>query len=568
MRRNDGEMEALNADAVARLLEEIGQRMELGGESPFKVRAYYAAAENLRALDRPLAEIVSKGGLRDIPGIGEAIAEKVIKLHKTGTHPTLDHLREQFPAGVLQLLEIPGLGPKKVLTLYTELRIASVDELEVACQEDKLSAVKGIGPSLQAKLIKAIEFRRKGQGKMLLDAAEIRMREAMETIRAECKDLSSFSVAGGLRRGCEIVDSIAVVAVGRNAGDKEEVRTVAGVPVIVTTSDRYGLTLVEQTGSVGHITALRARAEEMKLNWTAQGLMKGKAVLPTCAEADVYEALNLPFVVPELRESGDEISLAARDALPSLVDDGDIQGILHSHTDFSDGAETLEVMAREVQRRGYHYYGVSDHSQTAAYAGGLKEEKVRAQWELAASLNQKLGKENFRIFKGIESDILDEGALDYPDDVLKEFDFIVASVHSRFTLDKEAQTRRIIRAVENPHTTILGHITGRLLLHRTGYEVDVEAILKACAKHGVVVEINANPYRLDLDWRWHRTALDLGVMLSINPDAHSIADLNFTRLGVMQARKGGVGKDKILNCLTQKELSQYFEQRRKRALKS
>lgn len=560
-------MESLSADAVARLLEEIGQRMELGGESPFKVRAYYAAAENLRALEKPLADIVSKGALRDIPGIGEAIAEKVIKLHKTGTHPTLEHLREQIPAGVLQILELPGLGPKKVLTLYNELKIASVDELEAACKEDKLSTVKGIGPSLQAKILKGIEFKRKGQGKMLLDAAEIRMREAMEAIRAQCKDLSSFSVAGGLRRGCEIVDNIAVVAVGATPDGKEEVRTINGVPVIVTSSDRYGLTLVEQTGSVGHITALRARAEEMKLNWTAQGLMKGKAVLPTCAEADVYETLNLPFIAPELRESGDEVALAAREALPKLVDDTDIQGILHSHTDFSDGAESLEAMAREVQRRGYHYYGVSDHSQTAAYAGGLKEEKVRAQWELADALNQKLAQENFRIFKGIESDILDEGALDYPDEVLREFDFIVASVHSRFTLDKEAQTRRIIRAVENPHTTILGHVTGRLLLHRTGYDVDIEAILKACAKHGVVVEINANPYRLDLDWRWHRLALELGVLLSINPDAHSVADLSFTRLGVMQARKGGVGKEKILNCLTMKELAQYFEKRRKRALK-
>jgi len=560
-------MESLSADAVARLLEEIGQRMELGGESPFKVRAYYAAAENLRALEKPLADIVSKGALRDIPGIGEAIAEKVIKLHKTGTHPTLEHLREQIPAGVLQILELPGLGPKKVLTLYNDLKISSIDELEAACNEDKLSAVKGIGPSLQAKILKGIEFKRKGQGKMLLDAAEIRMREAMEAIRSQCKDLSSFSVAGSLRRGCEIVDNISVVAVGVTPDGKEEVRTVNGVPVIVTSSDRYGLTLVEQTGSVGHITALRARAEEMKLNWTAQGLMKGKAVLPTCAEADVYETLNLPFIAPELRESGDEVALAAREALPSLVDDTDIQGILHSHTDFSDGAETLESMAREVQRRGYHYYGVSDHSQTAAYAGGLKEDKVRAQWELADTLNLKLAKENFRIFKGIESDILDEGALDYPDEVLREFDFIVASVHSRFTLDKEAQTRRIIRAVENPHTTILGHVTGRLLLHRTGYDVDVEAILKACAKHGVVVEINANPYRLDLDWRWHHTALDLGVMLSINPDAHSVADLSFTRLGVMQARKGGVGKEKILNCLSLKDLSQYFENRRKRALK-
>jgi DNA polymerase (family 10) len=284
-------------------------------------------------------------------------------------------------------------------------------------------------------------------------------------------------------------------------------------------------------------------------------------VIASGTEKEIYGALGLQFVEPELREGRGEIERAAATALPKLVRGSDLRGVLHCHTDFSDGANSLQEMADATHRRGYSYFGVADHSQSAAYAGGLKLDDIKAQHALIDKLNARHGEE-FRILKGIESDILLDGSLDYPDDVLGRFDFVVASVHSRFRLDRNAQTARIIRAVANPHTTILGHITGRLLLKRPGYEIDIDAVLRACADHGVTVEVNANPHRLDLNWRWHERALELGCMLSINPDAHSIGELDLTRWGVLSARKGGVPRERVLNCIDLARLQRFLDKRR------
>jgi DNA polymerase (family 10) len=280
-------------------------------------------------------------------------------------------------------------------------------------------------------------------------------------------------------------------------------------------------------------------------------------------EADVYAALGVALIPPELREDGEEIALAAEGRLPVLVDLADLRGLVHCHTDFSDGGNTLDEMARATRKRGYRYFGVADHSKSAGYAGGLSVARVEEQHALADALNARM--RGFRIFKGIESDILLDGSLDYPDEVLGTFDFVVASVHSRFRLDPEQQTARIIRAVSNPHTTILGHMTGRMLMRREGYEVDIPAILAACAEHGVAVEINANPHRLDVDWRWHRLALDLGCTMSINPDAHSTAELDLTRYGVLMARKGWVPKDRVLNALDLDAFRAHLDARKRRA---
>jgi DNA polymerase (family 10) len=294
------------------------------------------------------------------------------------------------------------------------------------------------------------------------------------------------------------------------------------------------------------------------------GLHAGEKVIASRTEEDIYRALRLSFIEPELREGRGEIDLARLGKLPKLVTDLDIRGILHAHTNRSDGADTLEVMAEATRVQGFSYFGVADHSQSAHYAGGLSLEEIADQHAEADGLNQRYSN-RFRIFKGIESDILPDGSLDYPDDVLARFDFVVASVHSRFKMDRKEQTERVIAAVANPRTTILGHMTGRQLLRRPGYDVDVERVLAACAKYGVAVEINANPWRLDLDWRWHQRALDLGCMMSINPDAHSTTEIDLTHWGVEMARKGGVSRDRVLNCFDLTKFSAYLTRRRARA---
>ncbi|MBV8117394.1 MAG: DNA polymerase/3'-5' exonuclease PolX, partial [Candidatus Eremiobacteraeota bacterium] len=339
----------------------------------------------------------------------------------------------------------------------------------------------------------------------------------------------------------------------------------ASEELVVHLTDRThaGVTLLLATGSAAHIDGLRALARRKGLTLDAQGLRRGSKVVAAATEEDIYAALGLAPIPPELREGADEIPLALAGKLPALVSDGDICGVLHAHTDRSDGVDTLEEMAAATRRKGYAYFGVADHSKSAHYAGGLSVDEIAAQQTEIDRLNRRY-RGRFRIFKGIESDILPDGSLDYPDDVLATFDFVVASVHSRFKLDRNAQTERIVRAVANPYTTILGHMTGRQLLRRPGYDVDIEKILAACAEHDVAVEINANPWRLDLDWRWHRKALELGCMMSINPDAHSTDEIELTHWGVEMARKGGVAKSRVLNCRSLDKFAAYLEARRRR----
>jgi DNA polymerase (family 10) len=382
-------------------------------------------------------------------------------------------------------------------------------------------------------------------------------------LRQAHPELTRITPAGDFRRGCELVGDFAVVA---QAPALEGGQTVlpGGGTLAVHLSDaaHYGAALLFATGSQAHLEALQSLALQKGLHLDPKGLRRGRKTVAARTEQEIYAALGLPFIPPELREGRDEIDRAIAGRLPRLVEDGDLRGILHAHTDLSDGVDTLEVMAQATRSRGCQYFGVADHSKSAHYAGGLSTDEISAQHRAIDTLNKRFGK-GFRIFKGIESDILSDGSLDYPDAVLDRFDFVVASVHSRFKMDREEQTARIIRAVANPYTTILGHMTGRQLLRRPGYEVDVEKILAACAEHGVAVEINANPWRLDLDWRWHQRALDLGCMMSINPDAHSTRELDLTHWGVEMARKGGVPADRVLNCLTLQEITRRFSRRRR-----
>ena len=553
-------MEQRDASAVAKLLVEYGQRMALRGGNPYRARAYHRAAENLMALTVPLNDVIAQGRLREIPGVGAAIADIIAKMHQTGTHPALETMRGEVPAGVLEMLSIPGLRAEKIAKIHRDLGISTLAELEQAAREDRLKGVKGLGPALQRKILQGLELRRQSHGLRHIHRAHELLARTEANLRRSHPELERITAAGDFRRGCELISDLCLVAQGSS---REQVRLSQDVALHVTDRAHYAVTLLLATGSDQHLQALRTRAADKGLTLDADGVRRGKRILARETEEDVYAGLGLPFIAPELREGSDEIARAAARRLPQLVGDADIRGILHAHTDSSDGIHTLEEMADATRARGYGYFGVADHSQSAGYAGGLKLDQIERQHVLIDRLNARR-RGPFRIFKGIESDILPDGSLDYPEEVLAQFDFIVASVHSRFRLDRKTQTERIVRAVGNPHTTILGHATGRQLLRRPGYDVDLEKVLAACAEHGVAVEVNANPWRLELDWRWHARALDLGCMLSINPDAHSIAELDLTHWGVEMARKGGVSKDRVLNCMTLRDITAFFADRKAR----
>ena len=559
-------MGVLDAPTVAQLLREFAGRASLRGGNPYRAKAYARAADSIGALAVPLDQIIAEDRLTEIPGIGDAIADIVTKLHRTGTHPGLEAMRKEIPAGVLEMLAVPGLRPDKVLKLYKELGIISVAELEQAAREDRLKRVKGLGGALQAKILQNLAILRSGAGRRHMHRAALLLKNAERSLREAHPELKRITFAGDLRRGCELIADISLVAEAP-ALDRGPATLAPGGRLTVHLTDKrhYGITLLLATGSAQHIEELRALAVRKGLTLDGDGMRRGRKLLATESEEDIYAALGLPFIAPELREGRGEIERAIKGKLPSLVTDRDLCGILHAHTDLSDGVDTLEVMAEATRERGYQYFGVTDHSKSAHYAGGLSVDEVLQQHRAIDRLNRSYGKD-FRILKGIESDILADGSLDYPDDVLEHFDFVVASVHSRFKLDPETQTERILRAVANPYTTILGHMTGRQLLRRPGYEVDIARILEACAAHGVAVEINANPWRLDLDWRWHERALELGCMMSINPDAHSTREIDLTHWGVEMARKGGVPAKRVLNCLTLAQLMQHLQKRRKRSL--
>jgi DNA polymerase (family 10) len=555
-------MSSSDTAAVANLLREFAQRSALRGGNPYRAKAYARAAESLGALAQPLDRLVAEGRLQDIPGVGAAIADIITKLHLTGTHPSLESMRKDIPEGVLEMLTVPGLRPDKVLKLYKELGITSLAGLEAAAHADRLKGVKGLGPAFQAKILQNIEIGRSGEGRRHVHRAALLLESAERSLRQAHPELTRITPAGDFRRGCELVADLALVAEAPALEcGPATLKPGGALSVHLTDRQHYGATLLFATGSAQHIEQLQALAQLKGLILSADGVKRGRKTIAARSEEDIYDTLGLPFIAPELREGRGEIQRALAGALPPLVTDQDILGILHAHTNLSDGVDTLDVMAEATRARGYQYFGVADHSKSAHYAGGLSADEVIEQQRTIDRLNKTFGKE-FRVLKGIESDILADGSLDYPDEVLDRFDFVVASVHSRFKLDRKVQTERIIRAVENPHTTILGHMTGRQLLRRPGYDIDIETILRACAAHGVAVEINANPWRLDLDWRWHQRALDLGCTMSINPDAHSTREIDLTHWGVEMARKGGVPTSRVLNCFTLHQLLQHLRKRK------
>jgi DNA polymerase (family X) len=547
--------------------------MELHDENPFKVRSYVNGAATLELVEEPLAGM-SQATLESIQGVGKGIAAKIIEINQTGSFAELDQMLAATPPGVVEMLRIKGIGPKKVRTIWKELGTETVEELLDACEQDKLSKLKGFGAKTQENIKQALLFTQQNRGKLLYAEAEPSAEELLQTIKQALPD-ARVEVVGDVRRRMEIVESLQFV-VGTDAF-KEACEKLGKIDVLEQDVKNSGPRIWRGNYSLnGMATEIRlvddaCFANEVVLRSASEAHLTqvfaaGKCMLSVLreenhkTEEDVYHAAGMAYVVPELREGTNELQLAMDNKLPNLLELSDLKGILHNHSTYSDGAHTLEQMATFCRDMGYQYLGISDHSKTASYAGGLREGDVLRQQKEIDELNQKLAP--FKIFKGIESDILTDGSLDYEDDILKTFDFIVASVHSVLNMDEKKATQRLITAIENPYTTMLGHPTGRLLLRREGYPINHKMVIDACAANNVIIEINSNPWRLDLDWRHVQYALEKGVTLSINPDAHHTSGYDDMKYGVLVGRKGGLTKEMTFNAKSADEVEAYFNKRK------
>jgi DNA polymerase (family 10) len=553
---------------ISRILRLLSQLMELHEENPFKIKSVANAAFKIDKLPFPIAK-KTVDEIEKIDGIGKSIAAKVNELLTTGTIQELENILLRTPPGIVEMLGIKGIGPKKISIIWHDLQIENVGELYYACNENRLIEAKGFGLKTQEEIKKVIEFKMAGNGKFIYAHIESTVEQLFTNLSAwlniQSDDLALLGIAGDYRRACEIIEEV-IFVVGANDTTPLTLQLESFADLDFKQIDE--LTFAAHTESGLHIKLIFVQKTDFYLEYfkltgndthVNQVLkLAGDGLFDD--EKEIYKKANMAFVEPELREATDEISLAQKNELPNLISFTDLKGSLHNHSDWSDGVHTLEEMALYCKEAlKLEYLGICDHSKSAFYAKGLNEQRVYAQHQQINELNQKLAP--FKIFKGIESDILNDGSLDYSDDILKTFDFIVASVHSNLRMDEEKATKRLIKAIENPYTTILGHPTGRLLLSRKGYEIDYTKVIDACVANKVVIEVNANPLRLDLDWRWHRYALEKGVLLSINPDAHRKEGFHDMRFGVMASRKGGLTAEKCLNALTLEEITAYFGQK-------
>ncbi|MDH3592962.1 MAG: DNA polymerase/3'-5' exonuclease PolX [Planctomycetota bacterium] len=577
----------MDRERLASALEECGLLLELKGENPFKTRAYANAGRIVRALEVEPAEWIESGDMPKTKGIGKALAEKIETLVGTGELPYLEDLRLEVPEGLREWLKIPGLGPKKARAIHLALEISTLGELEYACKENRLRDLEGFGKTSQAKILRGIERVRSHAGRFLQSVA-LEEAERLRTLLAAIEGVRRVEIAGSVRRRMETSKDIDLVVVAESpeaamdafAGD-ESVHEVTGrgdtkcsvvlksgpsADLRVVSEAAFPFTLMYFTGSKDHNVAIRARAQSMrlKLNEYALEPVDGGDP-PVCGdEAAIYAALGLAWIPPELREDRGEIELAEANTLPALLEIGDLRGVLHCHSSWSDGSATIEEMAEAARERGWSYLGLCDHSQAAAYAGGLDPARVIEQHVAIDELNARFAGE-FTVLKGIEVDVLADGALDFDDETMARFDLVVASIHSRFGLPRDEQTKRLRRAVASPWVDVVGHPTGRLLLARDGYAIDLRAVLSAAVEHGVAVEVNAHPRRLDLDWRELAWGLPRGLVTSINPDAHRPEGLDDVRYGVGTARKAGVTPDRVLNAWPLARLQEWLGERKARA---
>jgi len=572
----------LTKASLIALLRQLSALHTYHGENPFKIKAYDNAARALAADTHSVADLVKPGGLESVKGIGKGIAAILREAINTGTSPMLIEMSANTPRDLAELLDIPKLGVVKIKKLHEQFQIQSVDDLVKLCESGDLGTCPGFTKQSSEKILAAIAQAKNSAGKMLLHQG-LALGDAVLEFLVKSEHVIEASVAGSARRQREVINDLDFVAASNEAAKvmdyfcksplvesiigkgptKSSVLLTGGTQadLRVVTPEQYPATLHHFTGSKEHNTLLRSRALTMGLSLNEYGFSQAKAdkkvdVPVIKSETDLYQALGLAYVPPELREGLREVEWAAENSLPTLVEESDYRGPLHCHSTWSDGLGSIADMAEGCRERGWEYIAITDHSQLAAYAGGLKPAQLLEQQAEIDEANA--GLKSFKIFKGCECDILADGRLDYSDDILETMDLVVASVHSRFNRSRAEQTARLVQAIQHPLVTILGHPTGRLLLSREPYDLDMDAVLEAAAQSGTVIEINADPRRLDLDWRYVQQAATMGIRFSINPDAHSVKGLDNVRYGIAMARKAGLEKEQIINCLSEKELTKFL----------
>ncbi len=544
---------------VAKTLDEIARYIELSDPKPFRARAFEKAARAIESIDDDIEQVVAEGKLYDIDGVGKGTGQIVEELVRDGSSRYLDELRAQYPPGIFELLRVPHFGLKKVGQVYSELGIATLDDLEKAARNGTLAKLKGFGAKTAETVLQGIEFARLRESQFLLPVG-IEAGESLRERLADIDEIEDAEITGSVRRRLEVIRNVNILIATKKpkivaeklaglAANLEQIddttykgliRSEVDVLFHLATPDNFGSELVRTTGSTEFVEAL------------------GK-IAKAKTEKDAFKAAKVPFVEPERRETADDLKQKKR---PKLVELTDLRGTFHVHTTYSDGRNSMTEMLSTARERGFEYVGISDHSQAAYYAGGLNDARLRQQHAEIARLEPEM--KPMRVFRGTEADILNDGAMDYGAKILSRFDFVIASVHSNFKMSKEEMTDRILRALDDPHVTFLGHMTGRKLLKREGYTVEYDRIFEKAGERGVMIEINGNPNRLDVDWRHIKRALDRGVVFSINPDAHSIGEYNALITGTWVARKAGLTAKEIFNARPVEEVEEWFAGRKAR----
>ncbi len=572
----------VSREEMARILRRIALLLELKGENPFKTKAYRNGADVVESVGEDVVQLAKDDELRSVKGIGEALAKKLNELATTGKMTFWEELRVEFPGSIFELFEIQGLGPKKVKALYDAFGVDSIERLKAVCESGEAAGLSGFGKKSVEKILEGIAYRESFAGRFRLGDAAPVAASILEELKAH-PTTSRAEVAGSVRRGKETVHDLDFIVASPDAEaimdaftaleDCEEViqrgETKASIrlknglqaDLRVVSNEAFPFALNYFTGSKEHNVALRGRAQKrgLTLNEYRLAPVEGSEAEPPeiREEADLYRALGLDYVDPALREDRGEIEAAEKGELPVLVELGNLRGTFHNHTTASDGKASLRAMAEAARDLGLQYLGIADHSKSSFQANGLDEMRLREQVKAIRELNEEFEGE-FRVFAGSEVDVLKDGCLDFDDEMLEELDYVVASVHNAFTLAEAEMTKRILKAVEHPRVTMLGHVTGRLLLQREAYAVSLPEIIAACAETGTIIELNCNPWRLDMDWRWWKTARDQGVRCAINPDAHRTEDLQYLYFGVLSARKGWLRREDVVNCLPLGEMEGFL----------
>ena len=576
----------MDKNDIIGVLDLIGTMLEIKGENPFKVRAYFSGSRTLQTLEEDLGTVIEEGRLGDIPGIGKALTEKIETLFTTGELEFLDKLKASVPDGLLELLEVPGLGGKKINALHKKLGIDSIESLTQACNDGRVAELKGFGTKTQDKILSGIENREAYAARHLWwDARRVadRILPGLQGL----PEVDRVEAAGSLRRGMETVGDLdflvasskpepimewftqmeGIVEVTAHGDTKSSVRFEGGMQadLRVVPPEQFYFALHHFTGSKDHNVRMRQKALSMGLSLSEWGLRpeeekdssRSKGMVEAHSEEDIFKTLGLAYIPPSLREGMGEVEAAEKNELPELLELEDLRGCFHNHTTASDGRNTLEEIAAEADKRGWQYLGVADHSKSSFQANGLDEARLEKQVEAIRALNES-GSFSSHIFAGSEVDILSGGTLDFPDSVLETLDYVVASVHNGLTQDEETMTSRIIKALEHPKVTMLGHVSGRLLLKREASKMNIQKIIDAAIANHKIIELNANPMRLDMDWRHWKKAAEKGLLCAINPDAHALPHYDFQLTGVNIARKGWLTRKHVFNTRSLGEVTQYF----------